>query len=74
MDRYDEDAESGVGGWKKCDLAPGFRSSLGGVAKEADMAVCIGEVMSQGEGWNRLRHVAVKGLSIATKGSLEWLR
>lgn len=70
MDRYDEDAESGVGGWKKCDLAPGFRSSLGGVANVADMAVCVGEGMFQDEGWNRLQHVAVNGLSIGITGML----
>lgn len=50
VDRYDEDAESVDGGWKKCDLAPACQSSLAGVANLADMAVCIGEVMFRNEG------------------------
>lgn len=76
MDRYDEDAESVVGGWKKCDLAPAPRSSLAGVANVADMAVCIGEVMFQSEGWKRLQHVVAKRHFIAQgiTGMLTWWR
>lgn len=63
MDRYDEDVESGVGGWKRCDLAPEFRSSLGRVANEVDMAVCIGEVMFQARGGRNCNTWLSKGLS-----------